>query len=144
MAVIIAAIYFIGIVFYWYIVPYSILEIKNSPVPVVPKEVNGLRYVTAIFDYCKNVEVEGKIEIALVSDKTKLELPSSHETTKKGCKSDFEVPLPIPPHASTDTYHYHYIVTYKPNPLRTIVVEFDTEAFKVIKTGSEGEPATRE
>lgn len=135
---------FVILIFYWYNAPYKILEIKNHPVPVIPKEVNGLRYVTAIFDFCKHKKIEGKVEVSLVSTQTELPLPDYDEVTKPGCQNGLEAPLPIPPQTATGVYHYHYIVTYHPNPLRTITVEFDTQEFSVVKTGAEGQPATRE
>lgn len=143
MTIIVVAFAFVGLAFYWSTAPYKILEIKNQPVPVVPTEIDGDRYITAIFNYCKNMDIEGKTQITLVSKETVLELPKSDERARKGCRT-IEAPLAIPPHAATDTYHYHFVVTYHPNPLRTVVFEFDTEEFNVIKTGSEGEAATRE
>lgn len=121
------------VMLYWlYAVPDQALDIKKLPIPIIKTPVRAGDYVTLHFDYCKNVSASGRVTVTLVSSKTQLVLPTQSEHIHRGC-SIFDAPLPIPPQATSDTYHYHFRAVYQVNPLRQIVQEFDTARFEVIQ-----------
>lgn len=127
-----------GLMAYWGAAQYDVLDIRQSPVPVRPKEVSGPDpTIIATIDYCKKLDVEGTAVVTLVSKKTVLLTPAYKDKTPKTCAT-LEAALLIPPQATPDVYHYHWRVVYKVNPIKTVVEEFDTEEFELKTQGGEG------
>lgn len=122
---------------FWNFQPGNILEITNQPVPVRPETVHNEIYVSLIYDYCKHMDIKGKIETKLVSNKTTLGLPDIEESSTAACKKGVQVPQPIPPQTPLDTYHYHFKAIYVLNPLRTVTYEWDSASF-VVKGSQSG------
>lgn len=122
----------IGLISYWLVFPYDVLDVKKLPVPVTRTPTSADGIIVLKFNYCKNMEIEGNLEISMISTSTAILLPPAEERTHAGCRKDFNAPVIIPSQASNGTYFFHYKVTYKVNPLKTIVEEFDTEKFEVI------------
>lgn len=122
----------ITIFLYWlYSPPKEAISVSPSPIPIVKKTVKSDEFIVLKYTYCKNVNVNGRVVITLVGDKTQLTLPVTSERGDRECRSDVRVPLPVPPLASPGTYHFHFRATYKVNPLSTITQEYDTESFTV-------------
>jgi hypothetical protein len=118
--------------------PHEALTIQKLPIPLVHGTTTAGDYITLDINFCKNVSADGRVVTTLVSSRTQLVLPTSTDNGHKGCFTNAHIPLPIPPQATPDTYHYHFHVVYKVNPLRTLTSDFDTANFKVINSSYDG------
>lgn len=136
LAALIIAILGLLILFYWLIVPVNVLQIKNNPVPVEKKQVKGEDVQILNISYCKNRTASGVVNWSLVSNKQVILLPPYSDTTPIGCNKDLRAPILLPPVKFNDTYHFHYIVIYQVNPLKTETVIFDSQPFMI--TGLDG------
>lgn len=116
-----------AIIAYWAIVPVDVLEIKKATV----ESTDDGRVKILNFDYCKVSDAQGKIEWRIVSRSSEILLPEGQDRQGKTCNANLRAPILIPPHAAPDTYIIRYKVTYKVNPIRTVVEEFETTPFTV-------------
>lgn len=120
------------IILYWlYSVPDKALVVKPSPITVATKTVSPGGYVLLHYDFCKNVTADGRVIITLVNSKSQTNLPTTTERSPKGCYSNLTAPFPIPNQTVAGTYHITFRTTYKVNPLRSIVQQYDTQSFVV-------------
>lgn len=118
---------------YWAISGRDALHVSNAPVPVTPKVVKSGDYITLTVDFCKHTDVSGRLIQRLSSDQAEIFAPTRVEPSPAGCYEDMPVRVPIPPQTTPDTYVVSYRITYKTNPLHTVVEEFKSEAFEVIE-----------
>lgn len=122
----------VGVFYYWTFFPDKILEVKELPVPVTkPQNIESGRILILKFDYCKHADVKGIVESSLVSDRNVVILPSYKEETPVGCKK-IDAPMILPYTVITQKYHVHYKITYQVNPIREVVVEFDSAEFELL------------
>lgn len=121
---------------YWSLVPVDILEIKKLPVPASkPSDIQSGRLINLRFDYCKYSDVHGVVERTLVSERAVITLPTYKEITPKGC-DQVDAPVVLPYTIATQTFYIHYKITYRINPIKTVVEEFDTEEFDILPVKS--------
>jgi hypothetical protein len=123
----------LAIILDWSFANENVLVVKNSPFPVRTirehPEANGV--VILNVDYCKNVDIKGRIRTSFVSETREVFLPLSDENIPKGCETR-EIPVLIPKDITPDTYKIKFRATYDINPLkRGIVSEFETQEFVV-------------
>lgn len=117
---------------YWTFAPVDVLEIKKLPVPVTdPQNIRSGRLVILEFDYCKYHNFTGSVERQLVSERLVLDLPSYKDHTPKSC-GQISAPIILPYTVATQKFHIHYKVTYRVNPIKTVVEEFDTVEFEIL------------
>ncbi len=122
---------FVGVLLFWLGASGEVLSVRNNPVPVRPSEVKGQDAVSiATVDYCKYQDVQGVVNLTLISDKAVLLIPQTLDRSPKGC-GKIDAPLLIPPQAGADTYHWHWKIVYQVNPLRVVTEEFDSQEFKL-------------
>lgn len=122
----------VGLIYYWKVTPSKILVINQLPVPVgEPENIRAGRIITLKFDYCKFTDTKGFVEPTLVSDRNVVILKPYDETLPAGCNK-IDGPLVLPYTVITQTYHVHWKVTYYPNPVHTVIVEFDSEKFTLL------------
>lgn len=132
-ALLLVSLSIIALILFWTLYPFRVLEIRNSPVPVVEERVEAGKLVYALHNYCKFSDAEGLLERRIVSDSTSLALPGIPERTKAECRNEVLVPAVVPPQARPGTYRIHHKVTYKVNPLKSLVYEWDSQPFRVVE-----------
>lgn len=138
LAVLLVAISTLLVFYYWAIQSTNVLTIKDNPVPVERKIVKSGDVQIVNFNFCKNLNIEGSVEWSLVSNKIVILLPSYKDRSPKSCRQNARKPIILPLITNTDdAYHFHYVITYRINPIKTIMVQFDTQSFK-IDGGSNG------
>lgn len=125
------AIFVGGLFIFWSVQPSTILVIKNNPVPATVGILNGDREVSAKVNYCKTTHSTGVFTYDFISKSTDIAAPSTEVTSPKECKDGAPLVIPVPKQAVADTYRIHFTVTYKINPIKTTVVQWDTQDFKV-------------
>lgn len=126
---------FVFIILYWlYSPPKEALTVSPYPITVLSKKVKADSYVILQTTRCKHVKSAGRITSTLVGEKVQIPLPAINDTSGRDCTPpDTKVPYPIPPLTTPGTYFLRFRVTYKVNPLTTIMQELDTEPFEVIE-----------
>jgi len=128
-ALLLVPVVLLGLMWYWLVFPAQVLEIKKLPIPVTkPENIKSGRILSLMFDYCKHIDAQGTVEATLVSDKSVIMLPTYTERLPQGC-SKVTAPMILPYTIIEQDYHIHYKVTYKVNPIREVVEEFDSQEF---------------
>jgi hypothetical protein len=117
--------------FFWTLQPTNVLVIKNQPIPAKYGLFNGQRTVDTIFNYCKTGDTTGQLSYDFVSTTTVIAGPVNPAASNSGCKDGVHIPVAIPKQAPPDTYHIHWNVSYRLNPIRIVTVQWDTQDFKV-------------
>jgi hypothetical protein len=121
----------VAIFVYWNLQPNDVLTIRG-PITVKPVVAKGEGAVTLHFNFCKNMDVEGKVQQSFVSNKTELLSPGILDRGPKACYKDQAVTILIPPQTLPDRYRIKYTVTYQVNPITTTVETFESEPFDVV------------
>lgn len=116
---------------YWTAQPTDVLKIEKKPTPAKYAVLNGNRVVDVTFDFCKKTKLDGQLSYSFVSRSTELLVPAVPAATPEGCRSDVHAVIPVPKQAVADTYHIHFKSEYKLNPIKTSVIEWDSDEFEV-------------
>lgn len=120
-----------ALLLYWSFADEEVLTVNNAPFPsrTVTSEID--RYVILNVDYCKNIEVTGKLRMSFVGKTSEVFLPIVDEKLPEGCKIT-DAPIAIPKDITPDTYKVRFRVVYDINPLKQdIVSEFESREFEV-------------
>ncbi len=120
----------IAVLIFWSVQMGTVLEIKNSPVPVRPTKIDSDQYILLHYDYCKHSDAEGVVQSSLVSKTSVLVLPEARDTTKEGC-NEFDAPYPVPGQTAPEIYHYHFKACYPLNPVKEVCIEWDSKEFEI-------------
>lgn len=117
---------------YWLLAPSDVLEIKNAPVPIrtIREHPTAEGVVILNVDYCKKVGATGQVRVSFVSQSREIFLPIAVDKAEPKCEK-VEVPVLIPHDTPSDTYIIRYYITYKVNPLRSTIEQFDSQEFHV-------------
>ena len=117
---------------YWINQSEDILEIKNAPVPAtVVKDYPPNGVVVLDVDFCKKTNTPGEIKRSFVGTSTEILLPAENDRVEKVCRRS-DIPHSIPPQAAPGTYHIHYEVSYKLNPIKdAVIIKFDSKEFEI-------------
>jgi hypothetical protein len=123
----------IAVLLYWGLSSRDVLVIKNQPFPVrtIREHAKADGVIILQVSFCKKIHVEGRVRLSFVSASREVFLPASNEDTPPGCL-DTEVPVLVPKEIIPDTYHIHFRITYKVNPLKQVTEEFDSKSFQVV------------
>lgn len=121
----------LGLYLYWLLIPIDILAIKNSPVPVRPPTnvPGGVEILT--HDFCKLTNDEGTLRISFIGNNTETFLPITQEKSGKICGDKIDLPVILPGTLKPAKYHIHFRAIYHPNPVQTVVKEWDSQEFDV-------------
>lgn len=133
----------ITVFLYWiYSPPKEAVSVSPNPITVVDSKilknnpvctlVKSDRCIVIKFTRCKNTGAVGRVTTTLVGTSVQIPLPTSSDSGERKCNADLQYPVPVPSIAAPGTYHFHFRATYQVNPLRSIVQEYDTEAFEVL------------
>jgi hypothetical protein len=121
----------VALVLYWNLVPLDVIEVRNQPIPVRPpvNSVGNAEILT--HNFCKLTNDKGTVRISFVGDTREVFLPVATENSPKRCNEKVDLPVIIPQDLTPGKYHVHFRATYNPNPLRTVVEEWDSQEFNV-------------
>lgn len=137
-AIIFATLLSMGVFAYWKTAPYKVFELKQYKADVEPDPVigNGKESLTVSFDYCKYTPLQAQVTRTLIGSRISIDLPVDHQTKLPvGCGKANRAFL-IPKINNTGTYHIHYHVIYKVNPVRFVDVDYDTQDFEITSEGA--------
>ncbi len=130
----------VAIFLIWSFARTDVLVINNNPFPArLVKDGTGKTggIVFLETDYCKNVDVVGKLRMSYVSETTEDLLPVTDEKLPVGCNKT-NVPVVIPVKLIPGTYKIKFRVSYDVNPIRqSIVNEFESQPFTLDGARSE-------
>jgi hypothetical protein len=70
--------------------------------------------------------------MSFVSDKTEIFFPVVKERSLRECKT-IDAPVILPPQITPGTYHLKFRVTYQVNPLKSVVITWESENFEVVE-----------
>lgn len=120
-----------GLFTYWAYQPSDVFK-TSGPLFVVPATnmAGGLAKITV--SYCKSTSVPGIARTSYVSSSNEVFQPTTIERSPKGCADNVEIPVVIPKDLVPDTYFIRFKITYRVNPIKTVVEEVDTEKFNVV------------
>ena len=121
----------IGTFLYWSFEGDNVLEVKNSPFPTEIIRDGGNGIVLLSVDYCKNLDVDGKLRVSFVGATREVFIPLTAERFLAGCEST-SLPIVIPKGIEPGEYSIKFIATYNVNPLKkNVVVEFESRQFEL-------------
>lgn len=116
---------------YWLISGNDALEIKGA-VKAEPVVVETQKAVTLKVNYCRSAWDEGRVVRKFVNGSSEVLAPTVAGQLPRGCNSDFPIEIPIPDSVTPGKWHINYRITYRTNPLKTVVEEFDSQEFTVV------------
>lgn len=116
---------------YWLISGNDALDVKGK-VLAEPLVVETDKTITLKVTYCRSSWDEGRVVRRFVNESSEVLAPTVAGQLPRGCNSDFPIEIPIPDSVIPGKYHVNYRITYRTNPLKTVVEEFDSEEFTVI------------
>lgn len=121
-----------GLFIYWTLSSSEVLVLKNLPFPAqtVPATAATDGLIELKVDYCKKVNATGIVRISFVSNAREVFLPIAPDKQPAQCLNT-NIPIIIPKDLPPDTYHIHFHVVYKVNPLKTTTQDFDSKSFTV-------------
>lgn len=125
----------IGLFLYWSFMPNDVLKVNNSPVPVrtIREHPTADGVVILKVDFCKNVDAVGRVRISFTSPSREVFLPVSEDKQPPICEVR-ELPILIPHELPAGTYKIKFSITYKVNPIKTVIEEFESLDFTVDET----------
>ena len=121
---------FLLIVGYWQFYPYKTVVFNDKVFPVVTKEVKRGENLVYLSKACKYSNVIVEISRSFVDDLV-YDMPITTSNRELGCSTSV-VNIFVPQSLPVGTYYLRSRYYYQVNPIRTIVINQDTEVFKVI------------
>ncbi len=116
---------------YWALWPVKVAEF-NSPIQVDKTVYRPGERITYTLDYCKYKDIGGTINRALVNS-TRTVFTEITGNMAIGCRVTKVSDLVIPDYMDDGDYHIEASIEYQVNPIRTEIVKWQTEQFKIIK-----------
>lgn len=128
-----ATVIVVGAVFlYWLYAPSQVIKFNKYPIPIrtisPPPPANGV--IVLKTDYCKLIDAAGPVRTSFVSVSREIFLPMGEEKSEKGCVNR-EIAVIIPTDIPPDTYHIHFRINYKINPITHSTEEYNSKQFKI-------------
>jgi hypothetical protein len=126
---------------FWQIFPYTLIEIKNSPYPILNKDhiVYKGEVVKYLANWCRNTDKKSETEVFLVYQNPDLTVITLTEyllaklvsSYSAGCYTRVLDYIYIPNYIPDGTYFLRMTMTIQANPLRTVTYESRTEEFEI-------------
>lgn len=110
-----------------------VLTFKSNIAETDKSEYKSGDLVSVYWNFCKHRDLVSRINISMLDDIV-IVIPEVKQSLPVGCyegKSVFQIKIPQIVH--TGDFTTHVSLTYKVNPMRTIVYQLESKAFKVIK-----------
>ena len=123
------------VLFKWSFASTNVLDVKNDPFPVriINNDTDPTAIVVLNVDFCKNIDVTGKLRTSFVSATREIFLPEADEVRSTGCTTT-ENPVIVPKGTPADRYRIKFETTYNINPLkRGVINTFESKEFVLEK-----------
>lgn len=136
LGITILAIAVVALFYFWAFYPYIPLTVNNAPIPIRPPEVTTGPNTTVIatLSACKHMDITPVVTRSIVGVNSVLATPSYtgaiHST---GCTT-LDQAIIVPQFTPAGVYHVHWHVAYRVNPIRTVVVTYNSQNFTIGKT----------
>lgn len=117
--------------FYWLFYPYKVMDVSSTR--LITNEVYAGNIVLWKMDYCNYVNQPSIVVHQISNDVVIYEAPK-RAMLPLGCMNGSIIAVEIPNYAPTGRYHISTMMKYNINPLRDVIIEYDTEEFDVINT----------
>jgi hypothetical protein len=121
----------IFLILFWLLYPYNILVFKEGNGTVLNTQVKNGGYLQILQIRCKNIAIPGVIDRQFI-DGIVYQVPTFTTNRSIGCTNTIEY-VYVPKALPEGTYHIDNTITYKPNPIRTVIYTVRTNNFTVIK-----------
>lgn len=125
----------IGLLYFWSFTPYKILSVQNAPVPIQPPTLASAANTTIIATtkLCKTTDIIPTVTRTIVGSGVVLMTPSYPGVLNSpGCVT-LRQAIILPDFLPAGSYHIHWRVAYNVNPIRQVVVQYDSQTFQVTK-----------
>lgn len=121
----------IGLVTYWLIAPYDVLELKKGNGELTYTEVKSGSYLEMRQVYCKKTNLVSTVDRKFI-DGILYQAPQIKASRKVGCYDTIEY-VYIPKALPTGTMKLQDTISFKVNPLRTVTYTVETDSFTIYK-----------
>lgn len=122
---------FMGYVTYLAVWPFKTIEPTHQPYKVLTPKVHPGEDIVYVSEICRYTDVQPTVVRQLVGESI-IYLPNRISKFPKGCGA-YKVPSRVPPETPPGFYHLELAPSYRINPVRTIVVNIETEEFEVVE-----------
>ena len=131
--VLIGVFFLLAYIGYYFFYPFKVIDIKNSPYPVITKQVKAGEDLIFHVEFCKYMSVPSKTTLQLV-DGVIISLESmSAGSSPEGCY-DVNVSQTIPALIKPGFYKLRITADHEIHPvLRTVRVQAETQVFEVVE-----------
>lgn len=126
------ALFFMGIVFYWLVVPYNVIEIKE-PIDVIGDTFEHGEVLLHEVEYCKNVGLPAKVINRITDGEYGYIYEAVSADASTGCGKVISSRLVIPDSVpySVAKWKMQLILVYQVNPFRTETYQVESEPFYI-------------
>lgn len=121
----------------WQLWPYQPIVYKDAVFPISHKTVHAGSMVHYTVNYCKNMDIPAEVTREFINELIFV-TPTTISNRPVGCHS-IEISVLVPSELPTGHYLMRQHYTYQVNPIRTITITKDTEAFFVMNATESGE-----
>lgn len=119
----------IGLLFYWYLKPYTPLVLNNVTLDRV--EVNRGEHIQISADYCKNINKPAILYISFIDGLVYNPQPQVLDL-ESGCHNTV-LSIYIPKALPTGKYQLKGVFRYQVNPIRTVDINHLSGEFNILK-----------
>jgi hypothetical protein len=116
---------------YWYIYPYKVIEFKD--IDLVKKVYTVGTPLEMNIIYCKYIDLPAKTARQFINGMISTLSDQSNSNSPVGCTTKLAMDIIVPKELKPDIYIYKQTMSYHVNPIRDIVVVFQTEPFNVVE-----------
>ena len=118
------------VLLYWSFYPYKPMEIISPPKNLTPRIKAGEIFIYEA-NYCKYTDKSAYYRKQIINSFV-VNLPESVSNIPEGCKK-VNVSIPIPEYLPADKYKIRTMAVYEMNPIRKIVITYDTDEFEIVE-----------
>lgn len=94
-------------------------------------------HLTYALEFCKKLPIPAEV-YGYYIDTVKIAMPVLVINTPTGCHRTISSTFKIPKILPTGIYHFEVEVRYQVNPIRTVIVKYRTEEFKIVNNDLTG------
>lgn len=120
-----------AIFMFWWIYPYKTVNINYQPYLINNKEIKQGGQLNYIINACNYTEIVPTVTKQFV-DGIVYSVPDSVVSLPMGCNKTI-VSVKVPKSLPIGEYKLKIFVSYKMNPIRNIISNYETEKFSVVK-----------
>lgn len=115
----------------WWIYPYKTATINQQPYIISESKIKQGDNLNYVIDACNYTDIVPTVTKQFV-DGIVYSVPEGAIRLPMGCNKTI-VSVKVPKNLPTGEYYLKVYVSYKINPIRTIISDYQTERFSVIK-----------